>query len=209
MRETWNYLLDVLVILKRDEKKKKKRSVVCKWHQIFKLGKKKENMQMYNLLFIGNSYFPLEQADWEKQLTNGLVFWCVWGGAQPIQVRARSGGKKYFFPSWMMSESQPWACLLLRGKIHGGFVLWGGLALAGGTGPSPAWRRAAVSPPRWWGLGSVRALVSRPRPSQAADRNDLNDGFTPGDAGLICRRDGGKKLDVTADRSQKTSSWCA
>lgn len=59
------------------KKKKKKRSVVCKWHQIFKLGKKKENMQMYNLLFIGNSYFPLEQADWEKQLTNGLVFWCV------------------------------------------------------------------------------------------------------------------------------------
>lgn len=49
-------------------------------------------------------------------------------------------------------------------------------------------------------------LVSQPRPSQAADRNDLNSEFTPGDAGLICRQDGEKKLDVTDDRTQKTSS---
>lgn len=79
---------------------------------------------MYNLLFIGSSFFPLEQADTEEQLTKGLAFRCVWGGAQPIQVRARSGDKKYFCPSWMMNESKPWACLLLRDKIHGGFVPW-------------------------------------------------------------------------------------
>lgn len=50
------------------------------------------------------------------------------------------------------------------------------------------------------------ALLSQPRPSQAADRNDLNNEFTPGDAGLICRWDGGKKLNVTDDRTQKTPS---
>lgn len=62
---------------------------------------------MYNLLFIGSSYFPLEQADWEEQLTNSLVFWYVRGGERAIQVRAHSGGKKYFCPSWVMNEIKP------------------------------------------------------------------------------------------------------
>lgn len=201
----WAMKLFALCINYLEKGWEKIRSIVCKWHQIFNLGKKKENTQMYNLLFIGSSYFPLEQADWQEQLTSGLAFWCVRGGAQAIWVTAHSGGKKYFCPSWMMKESKAWACLLPIDKIHHAMG-WPGPRC--GTGPSLAWRRAAVSLLRWWGLGSVLALVSWPRPSRAADMNDLNDGFTPGDAGLICRRDRGKKLDATAGRSQKTSSRC-
>lgn len=51
---------------------------------------KKENMQIYNLLFLGSSYFPLEQADWEEQLTNSLVFWCVRGLKHAVEAKSTS-----------------------------------------------------------------------------------------------------------------------
>lgn len=56
-------------------------------------------MQILNLLFIGTSYFPLELADWEKQLTKVFHFGVCKGGAQPFQVTACSEVKKYFCPS--------------------------------------------------------------------------------------------------------------
>lgn len=45
-------------------------------------------MQIFNLLFIGTRYFPLEQADLKEQLTEVFFCVCVLGEAQPFQVTA-------------------------------------------------------------------------------------------------------------------------
>lgn len=166
-------------------------------------------MQILNLLFIGTSYFPLEQADWEEQLTKVFFCVCVLGRSTTLSGYSMQWSQKVLLSLLHDEWEQPLILPLAEGQNLLYLCAMGWPGPRRGTGLSLVWHWAAVSQLRWQGLGSVFALVSQPRPSQAADKNDLNNEFTPGDAGLICRWDGGKKLDVTDDRTQKTPSWCS
>lgn len=186
------------------------RFIVGKWYQIFNLEKKRKR-KYANIQFIihWHQIFPLRAGRFERTI-NWSLFLCVCvRGSTTLSGYSMKWNQKVLLS--LLDEKWEQALILPLAERQNSLYLcaMGWLGPHHGTGLSLAWHWAAVSQLRWQGLGSVFALVSQPRPSQAADRNDLNNEFTPGDAGLICRWDGGKTLDVTDDRTQKTPSWCS
>lgn len=79
------------------------KSIVCKWHQIFKLGKKKRKYTNVQFIIHWQLLFLLRAGKLGRHLTNGLTFWCVWGGAQVIWVRAHSAPPE----RWMRAKASP------------------------------------------------------------------------------------------------------
>lgn len=69
-------------------------------------------MQILNLLFIGTSYFPLEQADWEEQLTKVFFLVCVRGEHNPFGLQHAVESKSTSVPLgwWMRASPNPTSC---------------------------------------------------------------------------------------------------
>lgn len=69
-------------------------------------------MQTLNSLFIGTSYFPLEQADWEEELTKIYFLVCVRGEHNPFGLQHAVESKSTSVPLgwWMRASTNPTSC---------------------------------------------------------------------------------------------------